>query len=80
MLLRFAVSLALLCAAAPGEDRVIASLEEEIPRGPLPPERRNPLMDTPTTGAIARGRFYFIANSMSGKLDPVRILKVKLKG
>jgi len=52
-------------------------------------ERGNPLFDTPTTGAVAGGAFYFVANSQlhnygakgivdRGKLRPISILKLKL--
>ena len=52
-------------------------------------ERGNPLFDIPTTGAVAGGTFYFVANSQlhnygakgiadRAKLRPISILKVKL--
>jgi DNA-binding beta-propeller fold protein YncE len=52
-------------------------------------ERGNPLFDVPTTGALAGGAFYYIANSQlhnygakgivdRAKLHPVSILKLKL--
>jgi hypothetical protein len=39
-------------------------------------ERRNPLFDGPTTGAIANGSFYFMANTND---DPIKILQLDLK-
>jgi hypothetical protein len=52
-------------------------------------ERRNPLFNLPTTGAVAGSDFYYIANSQirnlkdgkilsREKLRPVQILKVRL--
>ena len=52
-------------------------------------ERGNPLFDIPTTGAVAGGTFYFVANSQlrnygaqgivdRAKLRPISILKVRL--
>lgn len=52
-------------------------------------ERGNPLFDIPTTGAVAGGTFYFVANSQlrnygakgivdRAKLRPISILKLKL--
>lgn len=52
-------------------------------------ERRNPIFDIPTTGAVAGNEFYYIANSQlrnlkdgkilsREKLRPVQILKVRL--
>jgi hypothetical protein len=52
-------------------------------------ERGNPLFDVPTTGAVAGGTFYFIANSQlhnygakgivdRAKLRPISMLKLKL--
>lgn len=39
-------------------------------------ERRNPLFEGPTTGTIANGAFYYMANTNN---DPIRILKLDLK-
>lgn len=39
-------------------------------------ERRNPLFDGPTTGAIANGAFYFMANTND---HPIKILKLPLQ-
>jgi hypothetical protein len=52
-------------------------------------ERGNPLFDIPTTGAVAGGVFYFVANSQlrnygakgmvdRAKLRPISILRLKL--
>jgi hypothetical protein len=52
-------------------------------------ERGNPLFDIPTTGAVAGGTFYFVANSQlnnygakgivdRAKLRPISILRLKL--
>jgi hypothetical protein len=38
-------------------------------------ERRNPLFNGPTTGAIANGAFYFMANTDE---DPIRVLRLPL--
>lgn len=38
-------------------------------------ERRNPLFDGPTTGTIANGAFYYMANTNE---DPIRILRLGL--
>jgi SMP-30/gluconolaconase/LRE-like protein len=38
-------------------------------------ERRNPLFDGPTTGTIANGAFYYMANTND---DPIRILRLTL--
>jgi hypothetical protein len=54
-------------------------------------ERRNPLFEGITTGAVADGAFYFMANTQidkvgagriagSARLEPVRILRIDLKG
>ena len=53
-------------------------------------ERGNPLFDIPTTGAVAGGTFYLVANSQlrnygakgivdRAKLRPISILKLKLQ-
>ncbi len=39
-------------------------------------ERRNPLMEGPTTGTIANGAFYYMGNTNQ---DPIRILRLDLR-
>ncbi len=41
-------------------------------------ERRNPLFDGITTGALIGVNFYFVANGQSAKPEPLRILQLDI--